>query len=423
MNARSTAAQGGAARYWARVRTEPGLFRNLGAIAFLLIVGTAFGGYFLVHERFNPPWEDKYSVMATFDESPAISPGNGQEVRIYGVQVGDIRSASVNDKAQAVVELKIDNKYPVYDNARAVLRPKSVLNEMYVELDPGNPSGRRLADGDVLPIANTSRPIQVNEALTDLDDNARYAITSLLQESDVALAHAPAELPGGLRETDKFLADIRPVTVELQKRKDTLARLITAVSRISSAAGADDERSTRLARSLQRTLDTVATKSGQFDASVSQLPDLSAQLHGATDAVTRLAGQLDPTLDSVRKASGHLPDALSRFHDSMDQLDGTLDSAAPVTSKAVGVVGDLRPALNDLNHGVDALKSTTGRLDKLTSQALPYLPDLQAFVYQTNSITSLTDANRGILRGQLTFSPETVPLAAPTLQPLLPTRR
>lgn len=423
MNARSSAAQSRASRYWTRVRTEPGLFRNLAAIAFLLIVGTIFAGYFLAHERFNPPWEDKYSVMATFDESPAISPGNGQEVRIYGVQVGDIRSASVNDRGQAVVEMRIDNRYPVYDNARAVLRPKSVLNEMYIELDPGNPSGNRLADGAVLPITSTSRPIQINEALTDLNDNARYALTSLLQESDVALAHAPAALPGGLRQTDTFLSDIQPVVVELQKRKDTLGRLVTAISRIASAAGADDERSTRLAKSLQRTLDTVATKSGNFDASIAQLPDLSEQLRGATEAVTKLAGQLDPTLDNVRKASDDLPGALSRFHDSMDQLDDTLDSAAPVTSKAVGVVGDLRPAVKDLSHGTGALQATTSRLDKLTAGALPYLPDLQAFVYQTNSITGLTDANRGILRGQLTVSPDTVPLAAPIRQPLLPPRR
>ncbi len=400
----------GVGRFWERARSEPGLGRNLIAIVVLVLLGTVFAGYFLSHERFNPPWENKYSVMATFDEAPAVSPGNGQEVRIAGVNVGDIRSASVSKSGEAVLELRIEDKYPVYDNARVVLRPKSPLNDMYVEVNPGTPDGKKLSDGDVLPVANSVAPVQVDEVLSHLDENAQAGLTSLLAESDVALANAPTELPKGLTATDEVLKRLKPVMDQLDARREKLARLVTAMSDISSATGGNDKRLTRLATSLQKTLGTVAKQDGSLDASLAQLPELSTELRRASTSVAALIAQLDPTLDDVRDASDDLPDALSRFDESVDELDGFLDDARPVVNKAKPVAADLRPASYDLRRLIGDLRPITKDLQPLTKGLLPYLDDLSAFVYNTNSVGSLRDANRGILRGQFSISPESIPV-------------
>lgn len=402
-------------RFWERARSEPGLARNLVVIAVLFALGSGVGGYFLSHQRFNPPWEDKYTLYATFEAAPAISPGNGQEVRIAGVEVGDIRSASVSDDGEAVLELRIENQHRVHDNARAVLRPKSPLNEMYIELNPGGPPGKEVTDGATLPVANTERPIQVDELLGHLDDNTRAALTTLLSESDSALANAPAELPRGLREADLLLTDLRPVMGQLETRRRTMARLVTAFARISTAAGRDDERLSRLAGSLQRTLGTVAGGRENLDAALARLPELSTQLKAATDGVSELATQLDPTMDSVRGSAGQLTGALSRVDKSVGTLDGTLDAMRPVLAKAGPVVSDLRPAVGDLNRALGDLRPITRRLEPLTSGLLPYLTDLQAFVYNTNSAMSLKDANRGILRGQVNITPQSVTLQSVSL--------
>lgn len=408
MSARRTADRGRFARFWERARSEPGLGRNVIVIAVLVALGSGVGGYFLSHQRFNPPWEDKYTLYATFEASPAISPGNGQEVRIAGVEIGDIRSASVSDDGHAVLELRIEDSYRVYDNAHVVLRPKSPLNEMYIELDPGGPPGRELADGSTLPVEASERPVQIDELLGHLDSNARSALTTLLSESDVALAHAPAELPRGLSEANGLLTDLRPVVGQLQARRAKMARLVTAFARISTAVGGDDERLLRLAGSLQKTLSTVSGRSDNLDAALARLPGLSTRLRAATDGVTQLAGQLDPTLDSVRGASGQLAAALGRFDRSVGTLDGTLDVMRPVLAKAGPVVRDLRPAIADLNHALGDLSPITQRLDPVTSGLLPYLTDLRAFVYNTNSVMSLKDANRGILRGQVNVTPQSL---------------
>ncbi|MPY78510.1 MAG: MCE family protein [Actinophytocola sp.] len=400
----------GLGRFWERARTEPGLARNLVVIAVLIALGSAVGGYFLAHQRFNPPWENKYSVYATFEQAPAVSPGNGQEVRIAGVNVGDIRSTSVSDDGKAVLELRIERTHTVYKNATVVLRPKSPLNEMYVELNPGGPPAGKLAEGGTLPAANSRRPIQVDEVFAHLDKNTRNALTTLLSESDVALAHAKHGLPKGLGELNGVLGDLRPVVTQLNQRRDSLSELITSLSQISNAVGRDDQRLARLAGSLQQTLGTVAKRGQPLDESLAQLPDLSQRLRDATTEVSGLADQLDPTLDNVRNASDELPKSLTRFRESVGQLDGFLDDARPVLVKARPVVANLRPAVSDLNYALGDLSPITQRLDPVTSGLLPYLNDLGAYVYNSNSAFSLTDANRGILRGQVNITPQSVPL-------------
>lgn len=394
----------------ARAKSEPGLFRNLVVLAVLLVLGVAVGGVILSQQRVTWPWEHKLVFSATFDQTPGISPGNGQEVRIAGVAVGQITDATVDDQGHGVVEMELDGDQTIYDNARLVLRPKSPLNEMFVNINPGGAPGAPIEDGAVLPLANTERPVQVEEVLGHLDANTRDALGSLLSESDVALASAPTELPKGLTAANGVLEKLQPVVTELNARRETLAKLVTALSRVSTAVGSDDTRLSGLADSLQTTLRSVAEQQNNLDQALAQLPGVSTSLRDSTAAVQGLSDQLDPTLDNVKAASDSLPDALDRLNGSVGQLDSTLDSAKPFLEAARPVVTDLRPFVGDANAALDDLRPSTERFDPITAQLLPYLADLQAFIYNTNDVTSLRDANRGIFRGQTQLAPTSLPL-------------
>ncbi|NBH07485.1 MlaD family protein [Amycolatopsis sp. SID8362] len=404
---------------WERVRSEPKLGRNVLTLAVLVLLGLSVGGYIISRQGAGTttwPWEDRFVMRAEFDNAPAVSPGNGQEVRIAGVKVGQIDSASVSDGGKALLTLSIDPRYKVYDNARTVLRPKSPLNEMYVEIDPGGPPGKEIPPDGVLPASHSQRPIQVDEVLGHLDGNTLNALTSLVNESDAALAHAPQSLAGGLSATDRVATDLKPVVTALQTRKDTLAALVTALARISASVGGNDARLAGLAKSLQETLGAAADQSGPLNASLAQLPDLTKQLNEATSSVAGLSDQLDPTLDNLRRASGELPGSLSKLTAAVDRAGGLVDQARPVVAKAKPVVEDLRPLVGDLNGALPDLHEVTGRLNPITAAILPYLNDLDAFVYQTNSLTSLHDANGGILRGLLEVTPSS--LGIPGVGPL-----
>jgi phospholipid/cholesterol/gamma-HCH transport system substrate-binding protein len=396
-------------RAWERMRNEPGLSRNLAVTVGLFVLAAVAGGIILTNQRFNWPWEDEFTFYVTLQSSPGVSPGNGQEVRIAGVQVGDIRSVEVDDQGDAKLGLAIDPQYRVYDNAKVVLRPKSPLNEMYMELNPGAAPGKQLDEDGVLPVANSARPIQIDEVLGHLDVTTRDALTSLLSESDVALAKAPEQLPEGVAETDQVVKNLRPVAEALQSRKDTLANLVTSLQQIATSISGDDKRLSELATALQRTLDTVGKRNDSLDATLATLPDLTRKLKQATDSVQGLSDQLDPTLENLHKATGTLPESLSRLTKTVDRIGSTVDAATPVVAKARPVVADLRPFVGNLNEALPSLGSITKNLDPVTGNLVSYLNDLGAFVVQTRSVTSLTDGNAGVLRAQVGISPNSIP--------------
>ena len=398
-----------AARAFERVKTEPGLARNTIVVIALLVIAAVVGGIVLANQRFIAPWDSRNIYYAAFQDVPGISPGNGQEVRIAGVNVGDIVGAQVDAHGQAVLKLSIEPGHPVYKNASLVLRPKSPLNEMYVEIAPGGPPAQQIPAGYEFPISSTTRPIEVDEVLDHLDDNAQQALTSLLSESDVALTSAKTNLPQGLDATRLVGDDLQPVAEQLAQRKEKIRTLITDLGEISKALGGDDKRVSTLAAGLQTTLGALGSHEPQLDTTLATLPGLISNLKRSTDAVQGLSGQLDPTLRDLADASDELPSALRRLSHTSDRLDDVVDAARPFLRVARPVIDDLRPFADDLHDALPALHGATRELDPLTNALLPYLPDTAAFAINTRSITSSEDANGGVLRGYLDVSPKSLP--------------
>lgn len=407
-------------KQWERVKTEPGLKRNVVALTALVLVAVLAGGWILGNQQFTPPWSSDQVVKAEFEAAPGIAPGNGQEVRVSGVIVGNITGADVNKAGRAEITMRVKKGVAIYDDATLVLRPKSPLNEMYVTIDPGSPPARRISSGKTFPVTSTRRPVQVDEVLGSLNDDARGALTALLSESDDALATAPAHLAAGLDGTGAVLDDLKPVVSQLDQRRTALKRLVAAVGDISSAVGDNDTRLISLASSLQSTLDAVGDQSGAFGQTLDRLPGVVSRLRSSTAAVSSLTQDLNPTLRDVQAASDVLPGALKRVTRTTQTLDKTLQIAKPVLSAAKPVAADLRPFVGELRNDLPVFERTTARLDPITGILLKYLPDLGAFMVNTRSLTSLRDGNGGILRGMLLVTPGSLPSAL--LNSLAPTK-
>ncbi|HEY0574118.1 MAG TPA: MlaD family protein [Pseudonocardia sp.] len=392
-----------------RVRTEPGLARNTVVVVALVAIAGVVGGIILGNQRLVAPWSDRLVVTADFPATPGISPGNGQEVRIAGVNVGDIAGADVAPDGHARLTLSLEPGHRLYQNATLVLRPKSPLNEMYVTIAPGAPPAPVVSSGYQFPITSSERPVQVDEVLNHLDDNGQRMLTSLLAESDVALTSARADLPAGLDATTAVANHMRPVAEQLAQRKELIRRLITALGQIAQAVGGDDQRVRTLAAGLQTTLHSFGTHQPQVDQTLAELPGLLAELKRSTDAVHGLSDQLDPTLHNLADASDRFPEALHDLRGTADKLDAVVGAADPFLDAARPVVADLRPFVGELSTTLPELHAVTQRLDPMTNALLPYLPDLAAFTVQTRSIVSLEDSNNGVLRATAPYSFQTPP--------------
>lgn len=387
---------------WEHARNVPGLGRDIAALAVIVAIGLASVGYMLAQAGIVAPWADRYEFSADFEEASGVRPESLQEVRIAGVTVGKIIAAQPRPDGKARVTMSLEPGHQVYDNARAVLRSKAPINVVYVALNPGGPPGKPLAAGGTLPVTQTERPLQPSELLNNFDERTRNAATSLIDQSDIALANAPQHLPKALQATASALDAVKPVVQSLQTRRKTISRLVTSLAQISKAAGGDNERLARLTSSLQEALAVLDRRDKQLGKTLEQLPGFNSDLTRAMTETGELTTQLDPALDGLHRAAHRLPKALSRMRGSVEAAGKLIEAARPVVRKAEPVVADLRPLSRDLGSALGDFAPVTAHLPSATKRIVPWMDDLAAFVYQTSSAFSISDANGGLGRANIT---------------------
>jgi hypothetical protein len=97
--------------------------------------------------------------------------------------------------------MKLRKKYDtVYPDATMLLRPKTGLKDMVVEMDPGNSSsGRKLKDGATIPISQTQPDVNLDEILAALDTDTRTYLRLLLGGGGQGLRDNTNDLSSTLR--------------------------------------------------------------------------------------------------------------------------------------------------------------------------------------------------------------------------------
>jgi virulence factor Mce-like protein len=127
----------------------------------------AYGGY-----------DDHYELVGDF---PRAGQGltNGSDVSYRGVDVGEVASVDLVDR-QARVTLHMDPDFRVPEDARFVVRPKTIFGEKFVDLTfPGGDDGPYLEDGDM--VAHAEAATEVEDFFEGSDD-----LFDALDEQEVA---------------------------------------------------------------------------------------------------------------------------------------------------------------------------------------------------------------------------------------------
>ncbi|GAB5046131.1 outer membrane lipid asymmetry maintenance protein MlaD [Thermodesulfovibrio sp. TK110] len=102
-----------------------------------------------------------YTVYAEFDKVGGIK--KGSVVEIAGVPVGSVEKVTLNNKYQAVVELKILNSIKLPEDSIASIRTKGLIGEKYVQITPGGSEQYIAQNGK---IRETESAIDIEEVLS-----------------------------------------------------------------------------------------------------------------------------------------------------------------------------------------------------------------------------------------------------------------
>lgn len=355
--------------------------RDFAAILVLFVIGLGVGGYILSNQRFYlPSWvpvlgSDFVDYRAEFETGKSLSPGQGQTVNIAGVTVGEIGNVDVVD-GRAVVTMKIRRKYtPIYRDATALLRPKTGLEDMVIELAPGSRSSGEAPEGFTIPVENTLPDVKLDEVLAELDTDTRDYLKLLVANGGEGLRDNGRQLSAVFRRFDPTARDLARLNRGLAGRHQAIRESVHAFGVVVRALADKDRELTELVGSSDVVFRRLAEQDANLRAALAELPPTLRTTSTALGKARALADELGPTLQGLRPAARELGPALRQTRPFLRTTTPVIrDQLRPFARDARPTVQKLRPAARDLARVTPDLTKTTRILNYLLN-SLAFNPE------------------------------------------------
>ena len=340
--------------------------------AIMALVAIALGavGYIIVNQDARPNiplLEDKpVKIKAEFSDAQAVTPGQGQSVRVAGVQVGKIGTVELED-GKAVVTMNIEKKYAskVRRDASALLRPRTGLKDMFIELDPGSPGEPEMGENGRIGMQNTAPDIDPDEILQALDTDTRSYLQLLVNGLGKGLKNNGDDLRQVFRLFEPLHRDLERVQGAFADRRAGLARLIHNYGSLTTELADKDQELTRLVDASAAVFAAFAAEDENISESVRRLPSALRQTEETLVKVDRLGDVLGPSVESLRPAFRQLDEtnrAVLPFVREAEPITRT--QIRPFVRIARPFVQDLRPAAGNLSRAIPDLRDSFFELNR-----------------------------------------------------------
>ena len=388
--------------------------RYLVIIAAFMVLAGVIALYIVRQERLRFPWEDRLQITAEFTSAQAVTPGQGQSVNIAGVKVGEIGRVELKE-GRALVRMDIEEGRagPIYSNARLLLRPKTGLADMSIQMEPGTPdperpAAGRLRDGDVIPSAQTAPHVNPDEVFAGLDADVRRYLTILVNAGGEGLKDNGERLRALFEASEPTLAETAKVTSALADRRAKLRRLVANLRRLGAATAGKDRELASLVRSTSAVVDTVGQREARLAAAAERLPGALGATRAALAQVKPLAEELRPAAAELRPMARELAPALRAVRPLLADATPVLgDRVRPLVREAVPLLEDLNPAVADVNRTLDPLVAVAKDAHYVVNEVLYNPPGPEEgylfwaawFIHNASSILTVEDAHGAIWRG------------------------
>ncbi|HEU4701447.1 MAG TPA: MlaD family protein [Conexibacter sp.] len=392
--------------------------RDFVAIVVLVLIASFVALYVLAHQRTTlPGWlpivgRDVFVLKGEFATAQAITPGQGQTVDIAGVEVGQItRVDLVNGRAVVTMELKPKYADRVYPNATMLLRPKTGLKDMIVELNPGTRAGGpAVRDGYMVPVANTQPDVNLDEILAVLDGDTRTYLQMLLNGAATGLEGNGGNLAQVFRRFEPTARDAAKITKLLSQRRQYIRRSIHNFGVFTNALAARDQQLASFVDNSNEVFKHFANQDANLQRTIALLPSALRDTNRALRQAKAFADQAGPALGALRPGARALGPSLVATRPFLRETTPIIrDQLRPFTRVATPVVKEIRPAASAFADATPDL-TTTFRVLNAFLNGLAYNPPGRAEGYMfylawlnhvTNSLFATRDAEGPIRRGVL----------------------
>lgn len=227
---------------------------------------------------------DRYRLV--FQNATGI-PDNA-DVRVAGIKVGSVQEMTLTEGRRAEVRIGVRPDIEVRDDARAVIKSKSLLGERFIELRPGEtgelvPSGSTITDtvtpfrvedlGEVLgPLVEGVEPRELERAVRGLVELIVHNRDDLV-ESAQALGETITRLNRLLDRNEEEFARL------LASSSDLAVRLDRFVARNEKDLSDGVQNMGLLVEDVRRFTAELETLGGQFPAAATDAAELVGRLN------------------------------------------------------------------------------------------------------------------------------------------------
>ena len=257
-------------------------------------------------------FNSEYEVSGVFTAAgQGLLPG--ADVKVRGVNIGEVEGVKL-ENLKARVTLAIDTGQKIPRDAKAIIRPKTLFGEKFVDIEPGSREGEGpyLQDGD--EIKETLGGFELERVLADL-----YPILKAVDPAELAV------VLGGLADAGDGLGE-------------EINRSIANFQKISevNAAHADDTR--QFLTDFARLSDELALRAPDLIAGAEALNETLPELNAHGDDLTTV-------LDQAARLSRDLADVLDANH-------GFLRKSVTEGGKTLQILYDDRAKIEPLVVGL-----------------------------------------------------------------------
>lgn len=396
-------------------------FRSLVLMAALAVFGVGVFGYLVAHERIEwPSWvpivgQHPFMLSAEVSAVSGVLPGQGQAVTVSGVTVGQISGVSLHEGVP-VVTMKIDPQYAnrMYSNATVLLRPKTGLNDMVAELDPGSAAGgHRLHSGAMLGAANTLPTVNFDEILSQLDSDTRAELMELITNGGQAVSgKGGRELANVFRDFNPLSRDVEIASHLVAERGAELTTLMGNLSKIATELGQNETQLTGFVRGNEGVWHAFASQDQALQQTIKLLPGTLSSANTALDKATTLGNTMHAAFSELVPSANSLGPTLKDLVPFFKRTTPVLQNdLRPFSVAAQPTARLLAPATEKLAKATPGLTTLARELDNIVNE-LAYKPKHgQGYLFyvpwdnhNTNSVLSSQDGIGPLRQSMLLFN-------------------
>jgi phospholipid/cholesterol/gamma-HCH transport system substrate-binding protein len=337
------------------------------AILALVLLGAGTAAYILSNQRLRFPLveEEPFRLKVELPDAQAVTPGQGQTIRIAGVEVGQIGRVTLED-GRALVSLDIETKYEglIKRDATALLRSKTGVKDMFLEVDPGE--GRPLRRGGTIRVENTAPDIDPDEFLSALDADTRDYLRLLISGAGKGLRGRGSDLRETLARFGPLHRDLARLTRSVARRRGNLRRLVHNYGHLVRELGSKDQELTRLVGRSNEVFESFAAEDLNISTAVARLPGTLRQTERTLLKADPFARRLGPTLETLRPAVRRLNEANAEALPLLREGEPILRRRVrPFVRIATPYLRQLGEGAEDLSRAGPDLTTAFGKLNRL----------------------------------------------------------